>query len=87
MTPPERSEWTVTEASKRQFGAALRPACVCCGMFVHPGLSRRGSSYLYGFKMVFGRGLCIEFLFLLHGIIVFESCAGFRLSQGRAKGY
>jgi undecaprenyl pyrophosphate phosphatase UppP len=56
-------------------------------MFVHPGLSRRGSSYLYGFKMVFGRGLCIEFLFLLHGIIVFESCAGFRLSQGRAKGY
>jgi hypothetical protein len=25
MTPPERSEWTVTEASKRQFGAALWP--------------------------------------------------------------
>jgi hypothetical protein len=25
MTPPERSEWTVTEASKRQFAAALLP--------------------------------------------------------------
>jgi hypothetical protein len=30
MTPPECSEWTVTEASKRQFGAGLfRPVCVC----------------------------------------------------------
>jgi hypothetical protein len=25
MTPPERSEWTVMEASKRQFGAGIYP--------------------------------------------------------------
>jgi hypothetical protein len=35
--------------------------------------------------MIFGRGLCIEFLFLRHAFDVFLSCAGFRLSQGRAK--
>jgi hypothetical protein len=40
MTPPERSEWTVTEASKRQFGAALWPPgmrvlweCLCTPVF------------------------------------------------------
>jgi hypothetical protein len=35
--------------------------------------------------MIFGRGLCIEFLFLRHGLLILDSCAGFRLSQGRAK--
>jgi len=68
MTPPERSEWTVTEASKRQFGAALWPPGMRVLWDVCAPLSlRRASSCLYGFKMISGRGLCIEFLFLRHG--------------------
>jgi len=36
-------------------------------------------------KMIFGRGLCIDFLFLRQGFYVFDSCADFSLSHEGAR--
>jgi len=51
-------------------------------MFVQPYLY---AAVIVDFKMVYGWGLCLEFLFLRHGFIAFQSCADFRLRQGRAQ--
>jgi hypothetical protein len=62
MTPPERSEWTVTEASKRQFGAALWPSgmrvlfAVCKPTC--PSAMSFGGGFRFGCIIFLGGGSC-----------------------------
>ena len=52
MTPPERSEWTATEASKRQFaigqGRLPPTACFCCCLLCFGPVLR-----IFGFCLLF----------------------------------
>jgi hypothetical protein len=75
MTPPERSEWTVTEASKRQFGAELWP----------PGMRVLVDVWTH-LSFVLRRNSCYFFLYSAVAIPnCFRNYAGFRLRQGRAQ--
>jgi hypothetical protein len=70
MTPPERSEWTVTEASKRQFAAALLPPSKHVLVDVCAPISLRRDFFFCFYSAV--------------AIPVFSSCAGLCMRQGRA---
>ena len=87
MTPPERSEDADGAIKAAIWGGVFPPGKRVLWDVYAPLSLRRVSFCFYGLKMVFERGLCIEFLLLRHNLNVFQSCDGFRLSPGRAQAF